>query len=1566
MKKFQRFGTMRIATVEELLNDANLRALFPTQEEWEKFAPTIPYSEGLSQDGSGNAVIIPENLAIYDTDQARAKRLGTTAGEEAMIRVMMHENWHGIERWIEHSGEAQAKELADRYYGILNEISENELDDLASRRYQHLSNWREDVMAKRMLQSEVLAERREMAELTGEPDSLVEKFLAWLRDVLKTVTGSTQEVTPDELQELFDAWHRAQKATQTRAGPVQQSLPEIPARPNIPVTYNPPADTGNTLDEVLDSLWRPFYVAWESNQEGPINQEQLAADWAEHISDPDFLFGKDVELRIQKRNEGRNWIDFVPESSQTAPDIRFSLPELTPEQRQARLAEITERLSYAPSAEQQEGQTPVQATQDQRQYAEDGTPVDLYRQGVSGPELDALSNEALGLAISQSPDGPSQTFGQELMRYLRGEIPTFNGLPDNLFLKSAIAINLEHSPLQRAQMGIDAADLRKAIQQTLSVAGRALQTAAHGRLYQNLREMNERAQEMTDKKAKDELGTDDFKAVSDQANKEVVDETKPLAEDVTAEDVSTALADSAQSHADSIDFAAAIASLPPNEQKAVRDLLNELEELDELLRMEAELSAGQVGPAASRAEVRAQKLTLEEVRAKIAQKRKNITKLVEEIQKAKVEGDPVEAAKRVAKRTRKPKTVPPTQNDRIRQWASGKLEVEGLEKPVKTIQKYIQAGGLNVDALTTVLIKAFPEADPVFVSGLVNRMAYLIDGRATKEGILDDLKRGGGKPDPKLVEKMVRIAERSRKAREKAAKSMVNKLGKVKNPTPQKLKQRSKFVNLIQQGMNSGILDSDLVRAAFADAYDLHGLSPERLKTMADLMNEIDRLPSGMVRETFFLQWMQLLNEIAPASSISGMALSAYLGYVLQGVGTMLMQTSNMANYLTPLALAHNFGKIYAGTQGTPLKKLFSALNLRRNFQLTATGLKESRDNFRLIRAGLSGLKTSTGQGLGVTPVELTQTPYETSLAWTPWGQISQFRMKSNKLMEQMGVLKLFKGTRFPAWVASRSFQAIRGAEGWSGGTEKNMAFRMIAWEELQKQGKSADEAWMMVSDALDEKTNAQMWQEAYQQADQDIANKTVAKSARKQRANELVQDMLDQKWNLILQNRHRQQSAHANFKTDPITPLGAGAYKLVSMALEHQNWGPIPNPLRFGFLFPRFFINSMEQSFTYTPAGLITALGLPTSLPPSKLKERQQRIIQIYGSLENYKSQRLSKGLAGTTLLAGVGAMMAAAMQAWDGDDDEPPMFWLTGDVIGRYDRRGILSETGWWAPNTMYIMGMKINYVNSSPQLGMILNAAGNIGDRFMFPELLGKKYNAQTKEYEESFAEQWIRPIGEATAAPMSRSTYRVFYDALDNAMGGDFKKLIRLGTQPFSGTATALTLGAIPSLKTFEKLEKSNIAPRSPQDISQTLQAGVPFANSLGLDTGKPLYAPFGETLSPYSFFTFQAHPQEATPESRQAANILLDLGVSKQPPKLEYLGDGVVEVAHDGKYYLLGPDQRDEVIFNMGQDLARSIIREKDRLKKLEKDKGRDAVSDRVGALATEARKRALSRFRPQL
>jgi hypothetical protein len=126
----------------------------------------------------------------------------------------------------------------------------------------------------------------------------------------------------------------------------------------------------------------------------------------------------------------------------------------------------------------------------------------------------------------------------------------------------------------------------------------------------------------------------------------------------------------------------------------------------------------------------------------------------------------------------------------------------------------------------------------------------------------------------------------------------------------------------------------------------------------------------------------------------------------------------------------------------------------------------------------------------------------------------------------------------------------------------------------------------------------------------------------------------------------------------------------------------------------------------------------------------------------------------------------MAAALQGWDPDDDEPPVFWMTGDPLGEFQKKGMMESTGWWKPNTLYLGPLRINYVNTSPEMAMTMTVAGNLGDRFMFDKLLNYRTNEITNEKEFDAQQAYLTPITEAMLAPMTRSTYRQWVDALES--------------------------------------------------------------------------------------------------------------------------------------------------------------------------------------------------------
>lgn len=1732
VRKFSKIGGVRIASVAELAQDPVLRQAWfdsvpnATEEMWNQWVEgQLSVAEGLSNDGTGQAVIIPQNLVIYDTDASRAKRNSTSAGEEAMIRVLFHENWHGIERWLREN--QAAKPLLKRYESLLNEISEEELDDLARRRYQELSDWRGDAEIKRLLQSEVMAERREAAELSGEPDSLIDKFLAWLRDVFKAVTGSNENPSPDELQEIFDAWHRAQTVGVVTA-PIQLSQSEIPQRPEVALPeYTPPTDTGNTLEEVLGSMWRPFYVAWESQQEEgglPLDQAALTQAWQQEVSDPDYLFGKDWELRREKK-KGDVPV-YSPTPSQTAPEIQFSQPELTPEQREARLKEIAERLSYTPSTTQQEGQTPAQATQDQRQYATDGSNVEMYRGGSTNIEQQALAKEAIELAADNSPDGMSEEFGNGLMSWISGETPTYKGLPNDMALRQFVAINLQNRPQTRAQIGIDGGDLKKALQQNASQFGAGLQATAA--IYKPLQEISNKANDLTDTEAKKELGTDDYKGLADTAKNQYVKDVTEAVPDVLAN--KTVILEAAQNDADEIDYMElGFEGMDPKLVSKIRELNDRVERLGMLKERRAQLIAAQQGPAASRPQI-PEGLTLAELDKLIAEEATAIKKLTEEIDKA-------EKKATKAPKEKKPKKQKVAQNASFYAYVEG-AETADLAKFDDLVKKYISPAGFNRESFFTLLSDKFQQADPNFIMGVVNRVADALDGAVTEEGanadtkktvnydarakrrivqrLAKDSKEGDveavlsdplveitkkrmkgemsaadfrkaaeglgiesqtayallqdideerakigdakaqrevnseakrnmekalrdskksenealakidqlareftdtpnltkkaagtalkalsnsflGKEGPPITEEQflegaaklnlteetaqnllkllsesrrrdaaVRYAKASQKAQEakqKAIDAMVKKLDKVKNPSPKKLKQRSAFVNSIMGAMETGILDSEAVKDAFAQAYDLHGLTNERLKEMGELLQKIESLPEGMVKETLFNEYNVLLNSIAPTASFITHAHSALMGYVLSGASTMAMQLTGLNRFINPLS---GTVEILWSAPGTVGEKLGRTINPKNFFRLYLQGLQEMKENLPQVVAGMSGLVTSTPKGLGASPTSLASViPRETSLSYTPWAHISQYRFKTPKLLKLMGLDKMVQATRYPAWMVSRSFQVIRAAEGIVGGADKNMQWRAQMTVALMQQNPnlSWSDAYSKVADALGDKTT-EMWKEAYKQADEEISNGLVAKSSRKQRATELAQDKLEEQWNARLKNRPRELSALYGYKQDPITPLGAWLYSGMAGVLNRDK-GPL-QALKFSFLFARFFSNALESAWSRTPLGGLTALAIDTSKSEGKMDEREKRIVQMFGSLQGYKDARMARAISGTAVMSGIAGLMILALKGWDPDDDEPPFFWITGDPIGEFSKKGLLESNSWWKANTVYIGPLQINYVNSAPEQAITMGLMGSLADRFMFDKLLNYTENKETGEYERSNFQAYGKPMIEAMAAPWSRSTFSQWKDMLESAYDGNFTKLTKAFSNPIVGTAVALSPAAmIPSVKTLEKADRASEQPRSAQTPLQAAMGSVPFADEIGLDAGKPLTTPFGQPLTPFPFWSVFSNSQEVPPEVSKAARLLTDLGVSRMGPREEYFGWGMAEIAHDGRKFLLSDAERSAVLQDIGTRFANKLNAEAPRLRKLEAGKeGRKKVRDVITDLAGKARSEALSRYRP--
>jgi hypothetical protein len=1618
--------------------------------------------------------------------------------------------------------------------------------------------------------------------LLGKLRSLIAKFIRELRRIQKGLVDPNIKAMLDRL--IAQAESKAkelQSLDDTTSTPIQEldqvpgqtvspqaTLPsgspqfgtelstasEIPPRPEAPVSYDE-RGTGNTTDEVLDSLWRPFYATWEANRTEnglPLDQAQLAADWQDHISDSDYLFNKDLELMMEKRNRGREPGLYSPEPTQTPSELSTA-PSGTD-----RLQEIADRFSYEPSTTQQEGQTPAQATKDQRTYS-DGTPVEMYREGgISGPLGEKWAGEAIDLLINQSPDGPSMDFGRELMGYIRGTSDEWNGLREsNTALRMNMARSLVNDVQQRNVLGIQIGDLRLAMQKMLTTSGKVLQSAANF-IYQPLQKMAEKAKELATTKADQELGSSDFVGMAKEANESFVKDTKDnFTENLTDSDVKEMVMEEAQNEVDAMDYSFALEELGPEKAQAFQDLIAEIASLDEELRQLAELESLSTPPstaASAREQVRSKKLTVEELRKSIEARKKTIGDLMEKIQGVKTTGDVVEQARTKVRAAKKKKQAKVTNNASFRDWVGG-AETADLAKFNDLMKKYIQASGFNREAFTTLLTNKFPEADPDFINKVVYGFASVLDGAATEEGVTEsapvnydarakrivakslsegstapkveqvdplneltgkrlkgeisvkqfqeeakklgigedtvfallqkvdldrarigdtaaqrqmnaEAKKGmkqareaaereaqkfekealreiqsasaqfvenspqkkpaasdlkllkdsflgkNGPPIPEseflskaaelnikpetaqklaqwlsasrradAMEKLQKALQRAAKAKQKAVESMVKKLSKVKSPDPRKARQRSQFVSAILGAMETGILEEDAVRDSFAHAYDLHGLTNERLKELGQMLQDIEKLPEGMVKETLYNEFSVLLNDLAPSAQYSKFAHEALMGYVLGGINTMVMQVSGINRYLNPLSGTLNVLWRPEGTIGQKIGRTLGGkyVPMGNFFRVYFQGINQLIQSLPQIANGITGIIDSKPTGIGAMPTGLQNIRvHDTSMSYTPVGQISKFRFEAPKLFEKMGLSGLVNLTKYPAWMASRSFQVIRAAEGLVGSADRNMQWRSQMTEALMKgDNLSWAEAYSRVSDALGDKT-AELWKDAKAQAKleydsgllgdkKDVVSKTILKVASKgimaSRANEIVQQKLEEQWGKKLENRDREQAALLGFKQDPLTPLGAAAYKGVARILNRDQ-GALKYA-KFSFLFARFFVNAIETAYFNSPLGFTGGLMLPKSLK-KPADEREQNIERIYGSVKAYREARLAQAVSGTAVLGAVGALMVAAFRDWDPEDEDPPWFAVSGDPLGEFQKKGMMESTGWWKPNTLYLGPLRINYVNTSPEMAMTLSVAGNLSDRFIFDKLLNYRTNPQTDEKEFSAQQAMVTPVLEATIAPMTRSTYRHWVDAIEQASDGKWEKASKLITSPVTGTATALSpLGLIPSVKSFEKLERQESQPKTPKSITQAAAGNVPFADSLGLDRGKPLVTPFGDPLTPFSYLSMFTNEQEVDPEVGKAARTLANMGLSPMGPEVTYHGGGIGEISVDGKRYLLNDEERAVALHEIGMRFAKEVNRNEDRLRRLEAKEGRKKVSAEVSALGTKAKTAILRKYKPE-
>lgn len=210
----------------------------------------------------GRTYIIHDQIAVTEAD-------GSAAG--AVRRVLIHEDAHEALDYLR----GLNPEVETAWRGFRNDIAATELDDLAARLYPHLKDWRTDSGIHDDLAHEWLAAKIAEIEERGQPapDSLIGKFLAWLRGIFKTMLGSNIDPDNQALLDFMDAARNARFQARENASRQGVRYSATNADGDIPphvianeINDQPPADVQ------IEPFRRPRYNLWS-----PTRQKAYAA-----------------------------------------------------------------------------------------------------------------------------------------------------------------------------------------------------------------------------------------------------------------------------------------------------------------------------------------------------------------------------------------------------------------------------------------------------------------------------------------------------------------------------------------------------------------------------------------------------------------------------------------------------------------------------------------------------------------------------------------------------------------------------------------------------------------------------------------------------------------------------------------------------------------------------------------------------------------------------------------------------------------------------------------------------------------------------------------------------------------------------------------------------------------------------------------------------------------------------------------------------------------------------------------------------------------------------------------
>lgn len=806
----------------------------------------------------------------------------------------------------------------------------------------------------------------------------------------------------------------------------------------------------------------------------------------------------------------------------------------------------------------------------------------------------------------------------------------------------------------------------------------------------------------------------------------------------------------------------------------------------------------------------------------------------------------------------------------------------------------------DLDPVRALVSEALKEDEPMMrFRELVMQLGVAGDVAASLELAILEARRRAEFVDE--INRMQRVAEARKKAIERVVDSLT---GKSKRATPEKM---SKFLRNLVKADQLGILDKDFFLDAFANAFELSFLTPAIAKDLRETwvkLNEKDENGRdklfGSEREMVGMRFQEMMNAVAPGVRWDNLMYSQFMAAALSTIGSMLNQFS---------------GVFRKGFGVDAFARTFARGDVRNAAREWWT---QASDLITNLPAVVSGLK---GEALGLMPPVLKANfePREQSVQHTKAGQTLRIRTPRGSTITASEPLRKFLRLR-----ELMSWRPIRGAEALSGTIDYYSRARDVLTEFHKQQGLAPAEA--SAKARLDLLSTPQARKAAEERAlqEQRDGNIGATKQAVRKRVEELIIRGIEEQTGADLMRRIEHLTAHAQFKTPPTGWLGHTIYSLFQQMTGNQD-NPGSRVARFFFLFGRFLGHTVDAMLGYSPLWF-TTLGRSNSK-----SKRTKAIVEIFGSVENYNRNQHGKAAASVAFLAANGLLMALA-ESLAGDDDEP-FFQVFGSApSANRDSREALAATGRWQPNTMRLFGANFNYTQI-PELAGLFTLLGNISDYAKFGEQLYSKNGEVVPVNDAAFF-----GVMDVLQAPIKRSTYRQWFDAMTKAMDGRKSDAINnLLTAPI-GTALRL-----PVVVDIDKLMREADGARDPEGLAENILRRIPFVH-----VGERMMNAYGEDLPGLGVITMFPASQDSPPDVLRAATINVETNTVRGMPRLPEEINGQEVTA----------GQLEEYVRLSGKYYVESLLRNEQAIRRAFATGGREAAKKPVSNISAKANERA--------